>query len=141
MNPSYFKILDVCYFNHLSKLRDRFFTNDMIHSRQLRIHMADLNLFGLRCSCCMFFFFFQMTAQFHLPSPLVRPREVYFARHSRQIDFNTWLVADVSLESVYPNPLVQFKRRPSGCLIHGLQSGLSMVKMNKYFLIMKIISS
>ncbi|XP_025883585.2 homeobox-leucine zipper protein PROTODERMAL FACTOR 2-like [Solanum lycopersicum] len=68
-----------------------------------------------------------MTAQFHLPSPLVRPREVYFARHSRQIDFNTWLVADVSLESVYPNPLVQFKRRPSGCLIHGLQSGLSMV--------------
>ncbi|KAK4363886.1 hypothetical protein RND71_015244 [Anisodus tanguticus] len=68
-----------------------------------------------------------MAAQFHLPSPLVRPREVYFARHCRQLDFNTWLVADVSLESVIPNPLVQCHRRPSGCLIQGLQSGLSLV--------------
>ncbi|CAN4117784.1 unnamed protein product [Withania somnifera] len=68
-----------------------------------------------------------MTAQFHLPSPIVRPREVYFARHSRQLDFNTWLVADVSIESVFPNQLVQYKRRPSGCLIQGLQSGLSLV--------------
>ncbi|KAM3286991.1 homeobox-leucine zipper protein PROTODERMAL FACTOR 2-like [Capsicum chacoense] len=68
-----------------------------------------------------------MTAQFHLPSPLVRPREVYFARHCRQLDFDTWLVTDVSLESVFPNQLVQYKRRPSGCLIQGLQSGLSLV--------------
>ncbi|MCD7463234.1 hypothetical protein HAX54_050192 [Datura stramonium] len=68
-----------------------------------------------------------MAAQFHLPSPLVRPREVYFARHSRQLDFNTWLVADVSLESVFYNPLVQYQRRPTGCLIQGLQSGLSLV--------------
>ncbi|OIT40138.1 homeobox-leucine zipper protein protodermal factor 2 [Nicotiana attenuata] len=68
-----------------------------------------------------------MTAQFHLPSPLVRPREVYFARYSRQLDFNTWLVTDVSLESIFPNPLVQCQRRPSGCLIQGLQTGLSLV--------------
>ncbi|XP_059295180.1 homeobox-leucine zipper protein PROTODERMAL FACTOR 2-like [Lycium ferocissimum] len=68
-----------------------------------------------------------MTAQFHLPSPLITPREVYFARHSRQLDFNTWLVADVSLESVFPSPLVQCQRRPSGCLIQGLQNGLSLV--------------
>ncbi|XP_055807059.1 homeobox-leucine zipper protein MERISTEM L1-like [Solanum dulcamara] len=88
------------------------------------IHIVDPNLFGTKT---IIFFFFQMTAQFHLPSPLARPREVYFARHSRQLDFNTWLVADVSLESVFPNPLVQYKRRPSGCLIHGLQSGLSLV--------------
>nr|GMD97968.1 homeobox-leucine zipper protein PROTODERMAL FACTOR 2-like [Ipomoea batatas] len=69
-----------------------------------------------------------MTANFHLPSPLFTPREVKFARICRRINLNTWLVADVSLESVFPNEAVPcVQRRPSGCLIQELQPGLSMV--------------
>ncbi|XP_019196338.1 PREDICTED: homeobox-leucine zipper protein MERISTEM L1-like [Ipomoea nil] len=71
-----------------------------------------------------------MTAKFHLPSPLFTPREVKFARICRQRDLNTWLVADVSLESVFPFPnqiVPHLQRRPSGCLIKQLNPGLSMV--------------
>ncbi|CAI9784189.1 unnamed protein product [Fraxinus pennsylvanica] len=68
-----------------------------------------------------------MVAEFHVPSPLVRGREMYFARSCRQLDFDTWIVADVSLENIFPNPAVKCQRRPSGCLIQTLQEGLSMV--------------
>ncbi|KAL2476260.1 Homeobox-leucine zipper protein PROTODERMAL FACTOR 2 [Abeliophyllum distichum] len=68
-----------------------------------------------------------MVAEFHVPSPLVRSREMCFARSCRQLDFDTWVVADVSLESIFPNPMVKCQRRPSGCLIQALQEGLSMV--------------
>lgn len=68
-----------------------------------------------------------MVAEFHFPSPLVPSREMYFARCCRQLDFDTWIVADVSLENIFPNPAVKCQRRPSGCLIQAFQEGLSMV--------------
>nr|GMC49887.1 homeobox-leucine zipper protein PROTODERMAL FACTOR 2-like [Ipomoea batatas] len=74
-----------------------------------------------------------MTAKFHLPSPLFTPREVKFARICRHTDSNTWLVADVSLESVFPFPnqiVPHLQRRPSGCLIKQLNPGLSMVLLS-----------
>ncbi|KAL0353612.1 UNVERIFIED_CONTAM: Homeobox-leucine zipper protein PROTODERMAL FACTOR 2 [Sesamum angustifolium] len=68
-----------------------------------------------------------MVAEFQVPSPLVKTREVYFVRCSRQIDIDTWVVADVSLETIFPSPAVTCQRRPSGCVIQILQDGLSTV--------------
>ncbi|KAK4398493.1 Homeobox-leucine zipper protein PROTODERMAL FACTOR 2 [Sesamum angolense] len=68
-----------------------------------------------------------MVAEFQVPSPLVKTREVYFVRCSRQIDIDTWVVADVSLETVFPSPAVTCQRKPSGCVIQILQDGLSTV--------------
>ncbi|KAG8386154.1 hypothetical protein BUALT_Bualt03G0119600 [Buddleja alternifolia] len=68
-----------------------------------------------------------MVAEFHVPSPLVKTREMYFVRYSRQIDNDTWVVSDVSLESIFPNPMVTCQRKPSGCVIQALQDRLSTV--------------
>ncbi|KAK9268582.1 hypothetical protein L1049_000336 [Liquidambar formosana] len=68
-----------------------------------------------------------MTAEFHLPSPLVSPRETYFARYCKQLTRKTWAVVDVSLENIFPNPLMTYRRRPSGCLIQQISRGLSKV--------------
>ncbi|XP_020553953.1 homeobox-leucine zipper protein PROTODERMAL FACTOR 2-like isoform X2 [Sesamum indicum] len=68
-----------------------------------------------------------MVAEFHVPSPLVKTREIYFVRCSRQIDIDTWVVADVSLETIFPSPAVTCQRKPSGCVIQVLQDGLSTV--------------
>ncbi|KAI3456966.1 hypothetical protein Pfo_013629 [Paulownia fortunei] len=54
-------------------------------------------------------------------------RELYFVRYSRQIDIDTWVVADVYLETVFPNPVVTCQIKPSGCIIQALQDGLSTV--------------
>ncbi|KAL0306404.1 UNVERIFIED_CONTAM: Homeobox-leucine zipper protein HDG2 [Sesamum radiatum] len=51
-----------------------------------------------------------MVAEFQVPSPLVKTREVYFVRCSRQIDIDTWVVADVSLETIFPSPAVSAKK-------------------------------
>lgn len=70
----------------------------------------------------------QMVAEFHhIPSPLVKTREMYFVRYSRQIDINTWVVVDVSLETIFRNPVITCQRKPSGCVIQALQDGLSLV--------------
>ncbi|CAL5405651.1 unnamed protein product [Camellia sinensis] len=68
-----------------------------------------------------------MTAEFHVASPLVETRESYFARYCRQLGWNTWVVVDVSLESIFPNPAVRFVRKPSGCFIQGIGNGYSKV--------------
>ncbi|KAH6834788.1 hypothetical protein C2S53_000873 [Perilla frutescens var. hirtella] len=68
-----------------------------------------------------------MFAEFHISSPLVKPRQMYFVRHSRQIDNDTWVVADVSLETIFPNPMLTSQRKPSGCVIQALQDGISTV--------------
>ncbi|XP_047958030.1 homeobox-leucine zipper protein PROTODERMAL FACTOR 2-like [Salvia hispanica] len=68
-----------------------------------------------------------MYAEFHICSPLISPRQVYFVRQSRRIDNDTWVVADVSLETIYPNPFPASKRKPSGCLIQALGDGVSKV--------------
>ncbi|CAK9168578.1 unnamed protein product [Ilex paraguariensis] len=68
-----------------------------------------------------------MKAEFHVPSPLVQTREIYFARYSRRLSLNSWIVVDVSLESIFPNPMIKCRRRPSGCLIRGTPDGFSKV--------------
>ncbi|OMO80579.1 hypothetical protein CCACVL1_12874 [Corchorus capsularis] len=68
-----------------------------------------------------------MTAEFHQSSPLVPARQSYFARHSKRLTNGSWAVVDVSLESLFPYPHVQFRRRPSGCLIQEIPNGVSMV--------------
>ncbi|XAR56662.1 hypothetical protein NMG60_11037224 [Bertholletia excelsa] len=68
-----------------------------------------------------------MTAEFQISSPLVQTRETYFARHCRQLSNNTWIVVDVSLESIFPNPTARFIRKPSGCVIEEMRNGYSRV--------------
>ncbi|KAL1537910.1 homeobox-leucine zipper protein PROTODERMAL FACTOR 2-like isoform X2 [Salvia divinorum] len=68
-----------------------------------------------------------MHAEFHICSPLIPPRQMYLVRQSRRIDNSTWVVADVSLETIYPNPFPTSKRKPSGCLIQALGDGVSKV--------------
>ncbi|KAJ6776460.1 HOMEOBOX-LEUCINE ZIPPER PROTEIN MERISTEM L1 [Salix koriyanagi] len=68
-----------------------------------------------------------MKAEFHMPTPLVNIRESQFARYCKQIEPGTWGVVDVSLDSLFPYPLVSFRRRPSGCLIMEIPGGYSKV--------------
>uniref|UniRef100_A0A6N2LH02 START domain-containing protein n=1 Tax=Salix viminalis TaxID=40686 RepID=A0A6N2LH02_SALVM len=68
-----------------------------------------------------------MKAEFHMPTPLVNIRESQFARYCKQIEPGTWGVVDVSLDSLFPYPLVSFRRRPSGCLIMEMPGGYSKV--------------
>ncbi|XWS09843.1 hypothetical protein CRYUN_Cryun39dG0024300 [Craigia yunnanensis] len=68
-----------------------------------------------------------MTAEFHQSTPLVPARQSYFARYCRKLTYETWGVVDVSLENLFPYPQVQFRRRPSGCLIQEMPNGSSKV--------------
>ncbi|XP_057460659.1 homeobox-leucine zipper protein PROTODERMAL FACTOR 2-like [Actinidia eriantha] len=68
-----------------------------------------------------------IAAEFHVSSPLVHTREGYFARYCKQLGFDSWVVVDVSLESIFPNPATKFIRRPSGCVIQAVQNGYSKV--------------
>ncbi|KAL1805973.1 hypothetical protein ACET3Z_029041 [Daucus carota] len=68
-----------------------------------------------------------MTADFHVLSPLVPTREYCFVRYCKQIDNETWAVADVSLENLGPASISQSRRRPSGCMIQELPNGFSKV--------------
>ncbi|KAE8734906.1 putative CTD small phosphatase-like protein 2 [Hibiscus syriacus] len=58
-----------------------------------------------------------MTAEFHQSTPLIPTRQSYFARYCKMVAHGTWGVVDVSLENLFPCPQIQFKRRPSGCLV------------------------
>lgn len=72
----------------------------------------------------------QVKAELHVASPLLKTREIYFARYCKQMTVaNTWVVVDVSLESIFPDMVTQSQRKPSGCLIQGLESGFSKVKI------------
>lgn len=68
-----------------------------------------------------------MTAEFHVPSPIVPVRKSYFARYCKQLSPGTWGVVDVSVENLFPTPSIRFKRRPSGCLITETRNGFSKV--------------
>ncbi|KAG8502718.1 hypothetical protein CXB51_000491 [Gossypium anomalum] len=58
-----------------------------------------------------------MSAEFHQCTPLIPARQSYFARYCKKHTNGTWGVVDVSLESLFPYPQVQFRKRPSGCVI------------------------
>ncbi|KAG8502721.1 hypothetical protein CXB51_000618 [Gossypium anomalum] len=58
-----------------------------------------------------------MSAEFHQCTPLIPARQSYFARYCKKHTNGTWGVVDVSLESLFPYPQVQLRRRPSGCVI------------------------
>ncbi|GAV60649.1 START domain-containing protein [Cephalotus follicularis] len=68
-----------------------------------------------------------MSAEFNLPTTFVPSRECHFARYCKWLGNRTWGVVDVSLESVFPYPNVNFRRRPSGCLIEEMPNGCSKV--------------
>ncbi|XVF03952.1 hypothetical protein REPUB_Repub05bG0038000 [Reevesia pubescens] len=68
-----------------------------------------------------------MTAEFHQCTPLIPARQSYFARYFRMLSYGTWGVVDVSLENLFPYPQVQFRRRPSGCVIQEMPNGSSKV--------------
>ncbi|KAK9929310.1 hypothetical protein M0R45_026413 [Rubus argutus] len=69
----------------------------------------------------------EITAEFHLPSPLVLVREHHFIRYCRQYYDNLWVVVDTDLSGVFQDPTVKSYRRPSGCLIQALPDGYSKV--------------
>ncbi|TYI42333.1 hypothetical protein ES332_A01G091300v1 [Gossypium tomentosum] len=58
-----------------------------------------------------------MSAEFHQRTPLIPARQCYFARYCKKHTNGTWGVVDVSLENLFPYPRVQFRRRPSSCVI------------------------
>ncbi|XP_057796519.1 homeobox-leucine zipper protein PROTODERMAL FACTOR 2-like [Salvia miltiorrhiza] len=68
-----------------------------------------------------------MTAEFHVPSPVVPTRESYFVRHCRRHVDATWAVVDVSLDHLHSTPSNTCRRRPSGCLIQDMPNGYSKV--------------
>ncbi|XP_052179197.1 homeobox-leucine zipper protein ROC2-like [Diospyros lotus] len=68
-----------------------------------------------------------LSAEFQAPSHLVPTREAYFARYCRRHDNGCWAVVDVSLDSLCPSISVSCRRRPSGCLIHGMPNGYSKI--------------
>ncbi|XP_037492499.1 homeobox-leucine zipper protein PROTODERMAL FACTOR 2 isoform X2 [Jatropha curcas] len=68
-----------------------------------------------------------MRAEFQVPTPLVPIRECQFARYCKQVGSSTWGVVDVSLEDLFPYPILKFRRRPSGCLIEEMSDGNSKV--------------
>ncbi|XP_050368998.1 homeobox-leucine zipper protein ROC2-like [Argentina anserina] len=68
-----------------------------------------------------------MTAEFHAPTPLIPARESYFARYSKQLDRDMWVVVDVSLEDLFQFPSTNFRRQPSGCIIQQMPNGCSKV--------------
>ncbi|XP_031382462.1 homeobox-leucine zipper protein HDG2-like [Punica granatum] len=74
-----------------------------------------------------------MTAEFHIPTPLVPVRDSYFARYCRKLSPDTWGVVDISLESLFPYPAsTRYRRKPSGCLIHELPNGCSKIIWLEY---------
>ena len=68
-----------------------------------------------------------MAVEFNAPSPLLPTRECHLARHSKQLATGIWGVVDVSLESLFPNPLIRYRRRSSGCLAQQLPNGVTKV--------------
>ncbi|TKY48967.1 Homeobox-leucine zipper protein HDG2 [Spatholobus suberectus] len=68
-----------------------------------------------------------MSAELHLPTPVVPTRECYFGRYSKQLSHNKWGVVDVSLDKFISSPTSNFLKRPSGCLITGMPNGYSKV--------------
>lgn len=68
-----------------------------------------------------------MAAEYHAPSPLLATRQSCFARYCKELSSNTWAIVDISLESLINNPLMNCRRRPSGCLIQGLPDGNTQV--------------
>ncbi|KAE8690243.1 Homeobox-leucine zipper protein HDG5 [Hibiscus syriacus] len=75
-----------------------------------------------------------MYAELHVLSPLVPTREAYFLRycqHQNLEDETYWAIVDFPLDGFHNNLQSSFplyKRRPSGCLIHDMPNGYSMVK-------------
>ncbi|GAA0174739.1 homeodomain transcription factor [Lithospermum erythrorhizon] len=80
-----------------------------------------------------------MNATYEFSSPLLKGRDFKFARYCRQRDSSTWLISDVSLEKVFPNPIIKCQRRPSGCLIQALPDGFSKVTFVEHNVVSKDI--
>lgn len=82
-----------------------------------------------------------MSADFQVPSPLVRARENYFVRYCKKHEEGTWAVVDVSLNHLRPSTTPRSLRRPSGCLIQELPYGYSKVRYDVIFHVDQIFCS
>ncbi|XP_076959401.1 homeobox-leucine zipper protein PROTODERMAL FACTOR 2-like [Bidens hawaiensis] len=67
-----------------------------------------------------------MTAEYQIPTPLVPAREAHFVRYCKQQEDGMWVVANISLDDLR-SMRSRCRRRPSGCLIHGMLNGYSKV--------------
>ncbi|CAL0301022.1 unnamed protein product [Lupinus luteus] len=69
-----------------------------------------------------------MYGKMHTMSPLVPAREFCFLRHCQQIAGAKWVIMDVSFDPFGGNnPISHCWRHPSGCMIHEMNPGCSMV--------------
>ena len=77
-----------------------------------------------------------MTAEYHIPLPLIPKRECYFARYCTKYCAGVWIVVDISLDDVLPIPgITTCRKRPSGCVIEEMPDGTSKVGKFKRFCI------
>ncbi|XP_042460251.1 homeobox-leucine zipper protein ROC8-like [Zingiber officinale] len=69
-----------------------------------------------------------MYQELQILSPLVPTRELFVLRCSKQIEPNSWVIVDVSVDYLLGNNADAFaKKLPSGCLISEMQNGCSKV--------------
>ncbi|KAJ7964418.1 Homeobox-leucine zipper protein [Quillaja saponaria] len=87
------------------------------------IHVLENGLSGNRTGALQL-----MYEQMHILSPLVPPRDFCFLRHCQQVELGTWVIVDVSCDSLQENISPSCCRRlPSGCMIHEMPNGFSRV--------------
>ncbi|XP_027338318.1 homeobox-leucine zipper protein HDG9-like [Abrus precatorius] len=69
-----------------------------------------------------------MYEEMHILSPLLPSRTFFFLRYCQVVGVGVWAIADVSLDSFGGHvPHCSARRLPSGCIIHQLPNGSSMV--------------
>eukprot|EP00249_Psilotum_nudum_P021393 c28090_g2_i1 orf=1281-3146(-) len=71
-----------------------------------------------------------MYAELQVLTPLVQGREIFFLRYCKQTVDKSWIVVDVSVDTLRDNPLPSLlgcRRRPSGCLVQDMPNGYAQV--------------
>eukprot|EP00249_Psilotum_nudum_P017905 c26546_g1_i1 orf=485-2119(+) len=99
-------------------------TFSYIISRAITVEVISMDLSGTYDGAMQL-----MYAEFQMPTPLVPARECFFLRYSKRV-YDSWVVVDVSLDSLRENPppvLVRCRKRPSGCIVEELPNGYSNV--------------
>lgn len=111
--------------------------NEVVQVVQTNIYIyIQLNTWlNIHIKLCRILYMLKISAEFHVPSPVVPTRESYFVRQCRRHVDATWAVVDVSLDHLHSTPFNTCRRRPSGCLIQDMPNGYSKVIycVNQYF--------
>jgi homeobox-leucine zipper protein len=70
-----------------------------------------------------------MAAEFRVLSLVVPTRDFDFVRYCKQLNEETWVIVDVSIDSLLPRgQMARCQRRPSGCVIEAMPNGYSKVE-------------